>query len=50
MQKYYDIFNSQEQIKRIDRWLARAEVVTSFFGSFLLALMTIYLIWQYLIR
>ena len=48
--KEHDIFNSHEQISKIDAWIERADRITEFAGTMLITSMIILLIWQYLIR
>ena len=50
MTKPHDIFNHEEQIKLLDKAIAKAERATDFLGSFVIVFLSVYLIWQYLIR
>lgn len=50
MKHYFDIFNSSEQISRLDKAIAKADRVTAFLGYFLTSFLTVSLLWQYFLR
>lgn len=50
MLKPHDIFNSEEQISRLDKVITKADHATAFLSSLLISFLTAYMLWQYFIR